>query len=144
MDTRILAELGIAASLGLSVLGAIAGAAAVGPATIGAWKKCAVQNKPVPFVMVAFAAQPLSNVIYGFIVMNSLAASQILSDFQLLFMGIFAGLGIGAACLIQCRCAAHASDAYAETGQSFGHYIMVIGICETIALFMMVFTILFA
>ena len=144
METGILGELGIRGSFGLSVIGGVIGAFVVGSATIGAWKKCFVQNKPASFILIAFAGQPLTNIIYGFITMNQLAASVILNDFQLLFMGIFAGIGIGGAAYAQCYCGACASEAYAETGQGFGNYLMVIGVCETVALFTMVFTILFA
>jgi V/A-type H+-transporting ATPase subunit K len=120
------------------------GALAVGSATIGAWKKCFVQNKPAPFILVAFAAMPITNIIYGFITMNFLVGSEKLSSFQLLAMGVFAGLGIGGAGYVQSYCAACASEAFAETGEGFVNYMMVIGICETIALFVMVFTMLFA
>jgi V/A-type H+-transporting ATPase subunit K len=144
MDARTLAEIGIGLSFGLSVLGALIGGYIVGAATIGAWKKCFLQNKPASFLMIAFAGQPLSNVIYGFITMNSLANSETLSSFQLFFMGILAGIGIGGACIVQCYCGACASEALGETQQGFGNYVMVIGICETIALFVMVFTMLFA
>ncbi|MDR0323522.1 MAG: V-type ATP synthase subunit K [Treponema sp.] len=145
METiAILGKLGINASFGLSVIGAVFGAFVVGSGTIGAWKKCFVQNKPAPFIMIAFAGQPLTNVIYGFITMNTLAGSVTLDGFQLLYAGVFAGIGIGGAAYAQCYCAACASDAYAETGQGFGNYMMVIGVCETIALFVMVFTMLFA
>ena len=137
-------EIGIAASLGLAALGSCVGAWIVGSATIGAWKKCFIQNKPASFLLVAFAGQPLSNVIYGFITMNALAASTSLAPAQLMFSGIFAGLCIGGAGIAQCYCGACASDAVAETGQGFGNYMMVIGICETIALFVMVFTMMFA
>ena len=143
MNAGTLGELGIAVSFGLAVIGSIIGAYMVGSATIGAWKKCFLLNKPAPFILVAFAGQPLTNIIYGFITMNSLASSP-LGDFQLLFMGIFAGIGIGGAAFAQCYCAACASEAFAETEQGFGNYLMVIGICETIALFVMVFTMLFA
>jgi V/A-type H+-transporting ATPase subunit K len=144
MGTGMLGEIGISASFGLSVIGSLVGAFIVGSATIGAWKKCFVQNKPAPFILVAFAGQPLTNVIYGFITMNSLAGSVNLSGLQLLVMGIFAGIGIGGAGFVQCYCSACASEAYAETGEGFGNYIMVVGIYETIALFVMVFTMLFA
>ena len=140
----MLREIGIAASLGLAALGGCIGAWIVGSATIGAWKKCFAQNKPASFLLVAFAGQPLSNIIYGFITMNALAASTTLSSSQLLFTGAFAGIGIGGAAIAQCYCGACASEALAETGQGFGNYIMVIGICETIALFVMVFTMMFA
>ena len=146
MDIGVMGELGIRASFGLSVIGAFAGGLVVGTATIGAWKKCFIQNKPASFILVAFAGQPLTNIIYGFITMNALhnaAAAGTLSEVQLLFLGIFAGIGIGGAAYVQCRNGACASEAYAETGQGFGNYLMVIGICETIALFTMVFTILY-
>ena len=141
---RTLGEFGVIASFGLSALGSAIGVFIAGTATIGAWKKCSIQNKPVPFIMVAFAGAPLSNAIYGFIVMSTLTASVNLNGFQLLFLGLFAGIVICISAITQAHCSACASDAYAETGQSFGNYIMIIGICETIALFTMVFSILFA
>jgi len=144
MDNIMLREIGIAASLGLAALGGCVGAWIVGSATIGAWRKCFLQDKAASFLMIAFAGQPLSNIIYGFITMNALAgASAAVSNSQILFTGVFAGLGIGGAAIAQCYCGACASEALAETGQGFGNYIMVIGICETIALFVMVFSMMF-
>ena len=144
MDTRFLAEIGIGASFILAALGSVIGAFVVGSATIGAWKKCYMENKPGSFIMVSFAAAPLTNAIYGFILMGQLDISTRLSNLQLFYMGLFAGLILGASAYTQARVAACASDAFAETGQGFGNYMMVIGICETIALFTMVFTILFS
>ena len=40
----------------------------------------------------------------------------------------------------QGKAGARASDALGETGKGFGNYIMVIGVVETVALFVMVFT----
>ena len=144
MDTRYLAEIGIGSCFVFAALGSTIGAFAVGSATIGAWKKCYVQNKPAPFILVAFAGAPLTNSIYGFILMDQLSTSVNLSDIQIFYMGIFAGLILGASAYTQARVAAAAADAYAETGQGFGNYMMVIGVCETIALFAMVFTMLLA
>jgi len=144
MDMRILAEIGIGASFTLAVLGSVVGTFIVGSAAIGAWKKCFLQNKPAPFIMVAFAGAPITNTIYGFILMDQLAVSQNLSNFQLFYFGLFAGIALAASAYTQARVAAHAAEAFAETGQGFGNYMMVIGICETIALFTMVFTMLFA
>jgi V/A-type H+-transporting ATPase subunit K len=144
MGNIIFREIGIAASMGLAAVGACIGAWIVGSATIGAWKRCFAQNKPASFLMVAFAGQPLSNLIYGFISMNALAAaSPAVSNTQILFTGLFAGIGIGGAAIAQCYCGACAAEALAETDQGFGNYIMVIGICETIALFVMVFSMMF-
>jgi V/A-type H+-transporting ATPase subunit K len=135
--------IGTIGAFGISSLGAGIACAVVGTVTIGAWKKCLMQNKPVPFILVAFAGMPLSNVIYGFILMNTLVASEI-GAYQILALGLFGGIGIGTASVTQAMCSACAAEAYAETGQGFGNYMMVIGICETVALFVMVFSMLLA
>jgi len=144
MDTRILAEIGIGACFLLPALGSMISAYVVGSTTIGAWKKCYLENKPGPFIMVAYCGAPLTNPIYGFILMGQLDASEKLSDFQLIYMGLFAGIVLAGSAYTQARVAAYAAESYAETGQGFGNNMMVIGICETIALFTMVFTMLFA
>ena len=130
--------IGLAACLGLSAAGSALGVGIAGQATIGAWKKCFLQNKAVPFLLLAFAVAPLTQKIYGFILMNTMKASS-LDDFAKLGIGLFAGLAIGASALYQGKCSASASDAFAETGQGFGNYILIIGLVETIALFVMVF-----
>ncbi|MDR2842156.1 MAG: V-type ATP synthase subunit K [Spirochaetaceae bacterium] len=145
MIEGILGQIGIGACLGLAAIGSAAGAGVAGMAAIGAWKKCFVQNKPVPFILVAFAGAPLTQTIYGFILMNTLLqkiVSGALSGFQVLGLGLFAGLAMGASALAQGNCSAAACDAYAETGQGFGNYMLVIGLCETVALFVMVFSML--
>lgn len=141
MDAGLVGQIGIGACLGLAAVGSAAGAGVAGMAAIGAWKKCFVQNKPVPFILVAFAGAPLTQTIYGFILMQTLATAA-LTGFQLLGVGIFAGVAMGASALAQGNCSAAASDAYGETGQGFGNYMLVIGLCETVALFVMVFSML--
>ncbi|MDR2080229.1 MAG: V-type ATP synthase subunit K [Treponema sp.] len=144
MDAGLVGQIGIGACLGLAAVGSAAGAGVAGMAAIGAWKKCFIQNKPVPFILVAFAGAPLTQTIYGFILMQTLLASQNLNGFQLLGVGLFAGLAMGGSALAQGNCSAAASDAYGETGQGFGNYMLVIGLCETVALFVMVFSMLIA
>ncbi|MDO5576137.1 MAG: V-type ATP synthase subunit K [Fibrobacter sp.] len=144
-------ELGLAAAgaaLALSATGSALGTGYAGMAAIGAWKKNFAQNKAAPFLLVAFVGAPLSQTIYGFILMNSVfAASQqmaqnnapTVSYLFLMFAAIFGGVGIGASAAMQGKAAAAASDALAETGKGFGNYIMVLGIIETVALFTMIF-----
>ena len=144
MDSGLVGHIGLGACLGLAAVGSAMGARFAGMAAIGAWKKCFVQNKPAPFILVAFAGAPLTQTIYGFILMNVLAGSERLNGFQLLGVGIFAGLAMGASAAAQGSCAASACDAYAETEQGFGNYMLIVGLCETIALFVMVFAMLFA
>ena len=80
---------GAAAALGISAFGSALGLAIAGQGTIGAWKRCYLNN----------------------------AASAI----------------------AQGKASAAGSDALAETGKGFGQYITVVGLCETVALFVMVF-----
>jgi V/A-type H+-transporting ATPase subunit K len=135
--------IGIGACLGLAALGSAIGAGIAGMAAIGAWKKCFVQNKPAPMTLVAFAGAPLTQTIYGFILMNILRSGS-LRGFELLGVGIFSGLAIGASAVAQGSCSASGCDAFGETGQGFSNYILVVGLCETVALFVMVFSILIA
>ncbi|MDR1030682.1 MAG: V-type ATP synthase subunit K [Treponema sp.] len=130
--------IGVAACLGLAALGSALGAGVAGMSAIGAWKKCFIQNKPVPFILVAFAGAPLTQTIYGFILMNSLVGLN--NPGAQLGIGVFSGLAMGASALYQGKCSACASDAFGETGQGFGNYILVIGLIETVALFVMVFS----
>lgn len=132
--------IGIAACLGLAALGSALGAGVAGMSAIGSWKKCFLQNKPVPFLLVAFAGAPLTQTIYGFILMNAIKASGTLDGVGKLAVGAFAGLAMGASALYQGKAAAYASDAFAETGQGFGNYILIVGLIETVALFVMVFS----
>jgi len=153
MDGGLLGWIGIGASFGLSALGATIGMVFNGPAVIGAWKKCYLQNKPAPFILLVFAATCLSNVIYGFIIMNALvgtgstaaiAAHVALNSQKFFVLGLSAGLSIGGVAITQAVCSACAAEAFAETGKGFGNFLMVIGIAETISLFSMVFTLLLA
>ena len=52
-----------------AAIGSAYGAGVAGLAAIGSWKKCYVQNRPAPFLLVALAGMPLSQTIYGMILM---------------------------------------------------------------------------
>ena len=49
---------------------------------------------------------------------------------------------MGVSAWMQGKAGAAAADAYAETGKGAGNYFMVIGIIESVALFVMVFTLI--
>ena len=108
-----LAFVGMAAALGLSASGSAFGAGFAGQAAVGAWKKCYASGKPAPFIMIAFAGAPLTQTIYGFLLMNFIkSAVEGGADAGLaLGVGIFCGLAIGLSALFQGKCAAGASDA---------------------------------
>lgn len=132
--------LGIGAALALAACGSAIGAGSAGMAAVGAWKKCFAQNKPAPFTLIAFVGAPLTQTIYGYILMNTLMqAAADNSPWLILGAGVFGGLAMGFSAAFQGKAGAAASDALAETGKGFGNYIMVLGLVETVALFVMVF-----
>ncbi|MFH1213644.1 MAG: V-type ATP synthase subunit K [Candidatus Neomarinimicrobiota bacterium] len=127
-------------SLVLSAMGSALGAGVAAMAAIGAWKKAYSLNKSAPFLMIAFVGAPLSQTIYGFILRDTIIKAAFPSGnlYQVL-IGTFAGLAIGLSAYMQGKTSAKACDALAETGKGGGNYLMVIGIIETVALFVMVF-----
>jgi V/A-type H+-transporting ATPase subunit K len=137
-----LKDLGVALVLGLSALGSATGAGVAGMAAIGAWKKNFSQNKPASFLLVALTAAPLTQTIYGFIVMNRMLALTVSGQY-LWGVGLLSGSAIGLSAYWQGKCAAVACDAMGETGKGFGNYLVVLGMTETVALLVMVFTIVF-
>lgn len=141
MDSTVLVQfkdLGLSAALALSALGSAFGTGVAGMAAVGAWKKAFSQNKAASFMLVAFVGAPLTQTIYGMILMNKMADLAVTGAY-VWSVGIFCGLAMGASALMQGKAAAVACDAMGETGKGFGNYIVVIGIVETVALFVMAF-----
>jgi len=136
--------IGMAAALGLSALGSGLGTGAASLSAVGGWKKCYANGKPAPFIMVAFSGAPLTQTIYGFLLMNFISAAAVAGQDAMLLLGagVFGGLAIGLSAWMQGRAAAAASDALAETGKGTANYFIVIGIVETVALFTLVFLLL--
>jgi len=128
-------------SLVLSAIGSGLGTGVAGMAAIGAWKKAFAQNRAAPFILVAFVGMPLSQTIYGMILRNAIQARlpDAGSATAAILIGALAGLAMGLSALMQGRAGAKASDALGETGKGFANYIMVLGVIETVALFVMVF-----
>ena len=133
--------IGIAAALAFAAMGSAMGAATAGMAAVGAWKRCYVHNRRAPFLLVAFVGAPLSQTLYGYILMNTVLVPRVgqVSDWLLVSVGVLGGIAIGVSALFQGRAGAAASDALADTGKGFSQYIIVLGIVETVALFVMVF-----
>ena len=75
MDATVLGQLkdlGIAGAVALAAIGSGLGAGYAGMAAIGAWKKCYMQNKAAPFLLLAFVGAPLTQTIYGFLLLLTL------------------------------------------------------------------------
>lgn len=109
--------------------------------SVGAWKKCYASGKQAPFIMIAFAGAPLTQTIYGFLLMNFIKSANCDPSLAL-WVGVFGGLAIGMSALFQGRCAAAAADALGATGKGTANYFIVIGVIETVALFTLVFSLL--
>jgi V/A-type H+-transporting ATPase subunit K len=145
--TLALARVGAAAVLGLAAIGSALGTGSAGLAAVGAWKRCYAQDKPVPFILVTFVGAPLSQTIYGMILMTTMlriaetrAADGVAVGWPAaLAVGLLGGAAMAASAWLQGRVGAAAADALGETGQGFGNYLMAIGVVETVALFVLVF-----
>lgn len=144
-----LAKAGGLAALGVAAIGSAIGSGLAGAAAIGAWKKCYAQSKAAPFILITFIGAPLSQTIYGMILMNTIvgklagegAAEWATANWAAsLLAGICGGLGMCFSAWYQGKAGAAGADALAETGQGFGNYLMTLGVVETVALFVLVFS----
>ena len=151
---------GAIACLGLSAAGSAFGTGFAASAAVGAWKKCYAANKPAPFLLLSFVGAPITQTLYGMILMFLMLGKVALekdaegvvtgikatvstgSGLPVLVAGIFAGLAIGLSALFQGRAGAAACDAQAETNQGFTNYLAALGIDETVAIFAMVFALI--
>lgn len=147
---QALTQAGAFAAIGFAAVGSALGCGAAGAAAVGAWKKCYAQDRPAPFQLAVFAGAPLSQTIYGMILMFVIAGKAGFTEEGavlataaswpvLLILGIVAGIAMGASAWMQGRAGAGACDAFAETGQGFTNYLMALGIIETVAIFVMAF-----
>lgn len=136
--------IGMAFALGLSAMGSAFGAGIAALSSVGAWKKCYANGKPAPFIMVAFSGAPLTQTIYGFLLMNFIrsAVETGCNATLALFTGLCGGLVIGLSAFFQGKVAAASADALGETGKGTANYFIVVGIIETVALFTLVFCLL--
>jgi V/A-type H+-transporting ATPase subunit K len=135
-----LGTLGAMGALCFAAIGSALGTGAAGAAAIGAWKKCYAQGKTAPMKLVTFVGAPLSQTIYGMIllfVINGKAAEGTAYP-SLLGGGIIAGMAMGFSAWLQGKAGAAGSVALAETGEGFTNYLTALGVIETVAIFVMV------
>ncbi len=130
---------GIAVAMGIAAIGSSIGIGIAGQAAIGAWKRAYMNNKAAPFILTVFAGAPLTQTIYGFLLMQQMKGSSADPMF-LCGLGIASGLAMCFSAIAQGKAGAAGADALGETGKGFSLYIMVVGLCETVALFALVFS----
>ena len=140
---KALVGLGAFTSFGLAATGSAIGCGLAAASAIGSWKRCYAQGKPAPFQLTILSGVPMSQTIYGLILMLQVLGMQPANWPAALAIGLFGGLGIAASAGYQGRAAAGACDAFAETNQGFSSYLIALGVVETIAIFVLVFAIMF-
>ena len=135
---------GAFAAIGFAAMGSAYGCGTACSAAVGAWKKCYSQNKPAPFQLLVFAGAPLSQVIYGMIIMFVIMGKPDVTQAAwvvYLLVGVIGGIAMGISAVWQGIAGAAACDAFAENGKGFTNQLMILGIVETVAIFVMAFAI---
>lgn len=137
-----LGQLGLTLALGLGALGSALGIGAAGRAAAGAWAKEAKAGKPLSFAYIILVGMPLTQTIYGFILMLSLRASVYdpgvvaANAGALLTIGIAGGLAELFSAWMQGAIGAAGCRALSESeGKGLIFIIIAMGIAETVGLF---------
>ena len=143
-------QLGLALALGMGAVGSALGISAAGRAAAGAWAKEAKAGKRLNFSYIILTGMPLSQTIYGFILMlvglagpaynPQLAAAN---AGALLSIGIAGGLAELSSAWAQGLIGAAGCRALSEgDGKGLVFIIIAMGIVETVGLFGFVFLLL--
>lgn len=129
-------------SLVIASIGSAIGTGVAGMAAIGAWKKMITSGQKAATALLIFVGAPLSQVIYGMILKNNIAEANLDPDSYLwqTIIGLGAGAAMAGSAIFQGKAGARACDAIASGASDIAKYIMIIGIVETVALFVMIFT----
>ena len=146
-----LGQLGFALPLGLGAVGSALGIGAAGRAAAGAWSKEAREGKRLNFKYIILTGMPLSQTIYGFVLMVALLmgkqeGSELVRVYDPVFLAANAGalFSIGLACglgelfsaWMQGVVGAAGIRAMSEgEGKPFTFCIVAMGIAETVGLF---------
>ena len=150
-----LGQLGFALPLGLGAIGSALGIGAAGRAAAGAWAKEAREGKAMNFKYIILTGMPLSQTIYGFVLMVALLmGKQTGSDLSRIYdpaflaanagalfsIGLACGLGELFSAWMQGVIGAAGIRAMSEAdGKPFTFTIIAMGIAETVGLFAFVF-----
>ncbi len=142
MNTALVG-LGAIAAFGLSATGSAIGCGLAAASAVGSWKRCYVQGKSAPFQLTIFAGAPMTQTIYGLILMLQVLTMDPVLWPAAIGIGFLCGTAIGFSAIYQGRAGAGACDAFSETGKGFANDLIALGVVETIAIFTMVFAMMF-
>jgi V/A-type H+/Na+-transporting ATPase subunit K len=140
-------QIALALVLGLATVGSALGIGAAGQAAAGAWAREARAGEPLRFTYIILLGMPLSQTIYGFILMLVGLRPRVYdpavlgaSAGALLGIAIAGGLAQLFSAWMQGRIGAAACRALSEGGgQGLAFLIIAMGIAETVGLFGLVF-----
>jgi len=143
-------QLGLALPLGMGALGSALGIGAAGRAAAGAWAKEAKAGKALNFSYIILTGMPLSQTIYGFILMlvglsGLVYEPEVLAENSgaLLTIGLAGGLAELFSAWMQGLIGAAGCRALSEgEGKGLVFIIIAMGIVETVGLFGFVFLLL--
>ena len=144
-----LGQLGLTLALGLGALGSALGIGAAGRAAAGAWAKEAKAGRPLSFAYIILVGMPLTQTIYGFILMLALRGKVYdpgivaANAGALLTIVIAGGLAELFSAWMQGAIGAAGCRALSESeGKGLVFIIIAMGIAETVGLFGFAFLLL--
>ncbi len=136
-------QLGVALAVGLAAVGSALGAGAAGMSAAGAWAKDAKAGKGLRFIYVILVSMPITQTLYGFIVMSQMAPKLSLAPQHagLLFgIGLATGLGEMLSAWMQGAIGAAGCRMLSDSdGKGFALVVIAMGIAETVGVFTFVF-----
>lgn len=144
---EILGQLGMALAFGLGAVGSAMGIGVAGRSAAGAWAKEAREGKRQNFAYIILTGMPLSQTIYGFILMLSMAGLKpdvvAANGGLLLSIGLAGGLAELFSAYMQGAIGAAAVRSLNEgEGKGLSFMIIAMGIAETVGLFGFIFPLL--
>jgi len=141
--TLFLGQLGMALTVGMAAVGSALGAGAAGMSAAGAWAKDAKAGKPLRFIYIICVAAPITQTVYGFIVMTQMAPKLAAADKLggiLFAIGLATGVGEMVSAWIQGLIGAAGCRMLSDSdGKGFAFVLIALGIAETVGIFTLVF-----
>ena len=140
---ELVGQFGLVCALGLGAIGSALGIGAAGTAAAGAWAKNARENKPLNFNYIILLGMPISQTLYGMILMRKMVAlpADVVQSLPgvLLAIGLAGGLAEMFSAWMQGRIGAAAIRCLAEEGKGFAFLIIAMGIAETVGILALAF-----
>jgi len=144
MDANMfLGQLGAGLAVGMAAVGSSLGAGAAGAAAAGAWAKDAKAGKALRFIYIICVAAPITQTVYGFVVMNQMLDKLSLAAAcggTLFGIGLATGLGEMLSAWMQGVIGAAGCRMLSESdGKGFAFVLIALGIAETVGIFTLAF-----